>query len=161
MKDYYFLLADKEAKKLFDQFAKIHSDGSDMVLKLLLKFYVKFAKWHKRKGRNPIIAFQDLIEREIQGKPYSTDVERIKYLNEIIEKSEENNSLPNDELLKEIKTIKNIFSTMELKTGPKPSLDDFAPTTGDGLVKVADAKPKKRKSYRDIRKKGGTAKKIL
>lgn len=89
MTDNYFLVLDKEKKKLVDKFNDIHPDGGELVFNLLLKFYIKFAVWHRKKGRNPINAFEDLIERELKGGPYSTDLTRLKFLNEIIEKGED------------------------------------------------------------------------
>lgn len=89
MTDNYFLVIDKEKKRLIDKFNEIHPDGGDMVFGLLLKFYIKFAAWHRKKGRNPVNAFEDLVERELRGGPYATDMTRLRYLNEIIEKGED------------------------------------------------------------------------
>ncbi|MGR3177557.1 MAG: hypothetical protein ACUZ8E_05835 [Candidatus Anammoxibacter sp.] len=176
----YFLVLDKEKKNLLGKFNEIHPEGGDLVFKLLLKFYIKFASWHRKKGRNPINAFEDLIERELKGGAYSTDLPRLRFLNEIIEKGEDvvlnavdsagtsiNSAMP-DDLKKEISSLKDLILTMKASGGiGRPtaggegaaSLDDFKPSGEAVLTKVGEAKPKKRKNYRDLRSKEG-AKKI-
>ncbi len=157
MDNMFFLLTDREGKNLFEKFQVLHPDGSEFVLKLLLKFYIKFAGWHKKKGRDPIIAFQDLIEREIKGKPYISDVERIRYLNEIIESDEETvvDAPKGGGLTKEINELRSLLSMIkQTKMSSQSKLEDFKPGESAPLEKVK-AEPKKRKNYRDVRGKAG------
>ncbi|MGR3320251.1 MAG: hypothetical protein ACUZ8O_17430 [Candidatus Anammoxibacter sp.] len=179
----YFMVLDKEKKNLLNKFNEIHPDGGDLVFKLLLKFYIKFASWHRKKGRNPINAFEDLIERELKGGAYSTDLPRLRFLNEVIEKGEDvvlnasdgassgfSGEMPEEfrnELKKEISGLKELILTMKSSGGfGRPadggegaaSLDDFKPSGAAVLTKVGEAKPKKRKNYRDLRTKEGVKK---
>lgn len=198
MQKYHYLVLDDEKKKLLEKFNDIHIDGGDLVFNLLLKFYIKFAVWHKRKGRNPINAFQDLVEREIKGID-SSDISRLRFLNELIDKGEEIVDLVDEtkmegkeeaddtkvdvseasddksyekfsdelkqELQKEVGGLKDLILTMKssgafARPAQGKSLNDFAPQGAAVLTKVGDAKPKKRLNYRDLRTKGGGAKKI-
>ncbi|MGR3220953.1 MAG: hypothetical protein ACUZ8H_14210 [Candidatus Anammoxibacter sp.] len=173
----YFMVLDKEKKSLLDKFNEIHPADGDLVFKLLLKFYIKFASWHRKNGRNPINAFEDLIERELKGGAYSTDLPRLRFLNEIIEKGEDVvldaggatgasvSSVTPDDLKKEISSLKDLILATKASgggigrpTGGGTSLDDFKPSGEAVLTKVGDVKPKKRKNYRDLRTKEGVKK---
>jgi ribosome-binding protein aMBF1 (putative translation factor) len=139
----------------------LHPDGSHLVFKLLLKSYVKYADWHKKKGRNPIISFEDLVNRETGEKQDSTDDGRIRYLNEIIEKYEGEKNLSADELSKEIGELKNLILSIAQSNrthSPQETLKDFKPKDGATLTKVEGPKPKKRLNYRDVRGKAGVKK---
>lgn len=183
MKKNYFLVLDENKKDLLDRFNEIHPDGGDLVFNLLLNFYIKFATWHRKKGRNPINAFEDLIERELKGGAYSADLPRLRFLNEIIEKGEdiilsavkngesatqhESTEHLEVELKKEIGGLKDLILTLTASgrigratggSAVEMSLDDFKPTGEARLTKTEDMQPKKRLNYRDLRNKDSVKK---
>lgn len=161
MKDMFFLIVDTEEKVLLDKFKELHPDGNSLIFKLLLKSYIKYADWHKKKGRNPIISFEDLIKREVGEEADLADDSRIRYLNEVIEKNEDKENATIEGLTREINEMKNLILTIR-QGGPAPSpketLKDFKPKGGATLTKVKKAKPKKRASYKDVRGKAGVKK---
>jgi len=161
MKDMFFLIVNTEERVLLDKLKELHPDGNSLIFKLLLKSYIKYADWHKKKGRNPIISFEDLIKREVGEEIDLTDDTRIRYLNEIIEKHEDKENVTIEGLTKEINELRNLILTIrqsDMTRSTQETLKDFKPKDGATLAKVKKAKPKKRVNYKDIRGKAGVKK---
>ena len=152
-----YLIIDAELKALLERFAKYHHEGSKEVLKLVLKTYLKLLDKSKRKGRDPLLIFKNLVERTVSGKLYETTQDKIDHLDILLEAGQEKpGGFENTQLLKELGEIKTFIR--EFKAAGYPSVSErqlkgFTPEDAAKLLHVEkDTGPKKRKSYRELRK---------
>jgi len=162
----YYLVMDAELKTFLEKFSQCHPEGSREVLKLVLKLYLKLVDKSRRKGGDPLLVFQNLVERIVTGKLYETTQDRIDHLDSLLE---ERQGAPGDHestiLQKEISEIKGMLKDLQI-TGHAAApyahdLREFSPKDAAKLLVVDKTAPsqKKRKSYRELRKQR-TPKKI-
>ena len=83
--DVSYLLLDAEMKSLLEKFSRCHPEGSKDVLKLVLKLYLKLVDKSRRKGSDPLLIFQNLVERIVTGKLYETTQDRIDHMDSLLE----------------------------------------------------------------------------
>jgi len=165
-----YLIIDAELKGLLERFAKYHHEGSKEVLKLVLKMYLKLLDKSKRKGNDPLLIFKNLVERTVSGKLYETTRDKIDHLDILLEAEQEKmDGFEKTQLFKEIGEIKTLIRLRtvssakpllhEFKAAGYPSVSErqlkgFTPQDAAKLLEVEnDTGPKKRKSYRELRKK--------
>jgi len=65
-----YLVIDSELRALLEQFSWNHPEGSKEVLKLVMKLYLKLVDKSRHKGSDPLLIFQNLVERIVSGKLY-------------------------------------------------------------------------------------------
>ncbi|MBF0205502.1 MAG: hypothetical protein HQK53_01300 [Oligoflexia bacterium] len=170
----YYLVVDQELKDLLGSFVKCHPEASKAVLKLILKMYMKLVQKSKRKGKDPLVAFQNLIETFITGRLYETTRDKIDYLDFLLEeRNDKLNGIGESTIIAEIREIKSIIR--EIRNLPSSSattgsigsaataaaaassvrnLDNFYPTDAAQLVELqADSTTtKKRKNFKELRR---------
>ncbi len=153
--DLSYLIIDNELKKLLEKLAEHHPEGSKEVLKLVLKLYLKLLDKSKRKGRDPLLVFKDLVERIVSGKLYETTGDKINHLDGLLEVMEmQTADLGNASFIKDIKEIKSRLNDLTSGGAPQKSAADFTPTDSSKLIKVTESdEPKKRQNYKELRKK--------
>ena len=157
------LVLDGETRTLLEKFAKLHPERSKEVFKLVLKTYCKLGDMSVRKGKDPMLVFEDLIERICTGKLYRDVKDKIDYLDSLLENNHQNvTEYKNSAMFDEMREIKAMLRSMEL-SGPshaRRSVNDATPKDGLQLITVEpDTEPKVRKNYKNVRD-GKTAKKI-
>lgn len=174
MEGLYYLIVDQELKGLLEKLAKNHPESSKGVLKLVLKMYLKLVDKSRRKGRDPLITFQNLIETLISGKICETTKEKIEYLDAVLEEKDlrsaiasgsssyNESSVVND--IREIKVLIQEIRSSSFNSNPKQLLDSFSPKSPSELIELTansdgsndsngnSSEPKKRKNFKDIRK---------
>jgi hypothetical protein len=162
----YYLVMDNELRTLLDQFSQNHPEGAKEVLKLVLKLYLKLVDKSRRKGSDPLLIFQNLVERIVTGKLYETTQDRIDHLDSLLEERQTSTGDQENTLLhKEIQEIKNLVRDLKgsgYGGGPyAPDLREFSPKDSAKLLDVdkTASGQRKRKSYRELRKES-TLKKI-
>jgi hypothetical protein len=153
----YYLVMDAELMYLLEKFSRNHPEGSKEVLKLVLKLYLKLVEKSRRKGSDPLLIFQNLVERIVTGRLYETTQDRIDHLDSLLE---ERQAVPgnheNGALHSEINEIKRMVR--ELQGGGYASygheMREFSPKDAAKLLDLDKTAPaqKKRKSYRELRK---------
>ena len=157
------LVLDVEARTLLEKLAKLHPERSKEVFKLVLKTYCRLADMSVRKGKDPLLVFEDLIERICTGKLYRDVKDKIDYLDSLLENNHENvKEYKNSALFDEMREIKGMLRSLELSGSSyaRKSVDDATPKDGLKLITVEeDPTPKVRKNYKNVRD-GKTAKKI-
>jgi len=161
-----YLVMDAELRTLLEKFSHNHPEGAKEVLKLILKLYLKLVDKSRRKGSDPLLIFQNLVERIITGKLYETTQDRIDHLDSLLE---DRQAAPGDHehtaLHKEIGEIKGMLrglrSTGYAAAPYARGMREFSPKDAAKLLDVdkTASSQKKIKSYRELRKKG-TLKKI-
>jgi hypothetical protein len=155
----YYLVMDTELMTLLEKFSQNHPEGAKEVLKLVLKLYLKLVDKSRRKGSDPLLIFQNLVERIVTGKLYETTQDRIDHLDSLLE---ERQAAPGDHenavLHKEIGEIKGMLRDLR-GTGYAGApygrdIQEFSPKDAAKLLDVdkTASSQKKRKSYRDLRK---------
>ncbi|MBF0442465.1 MAG: hypothetical protein HQK54_11215 [Oligoflexales bacterium] len=153
--DLSLLVLDAETRGLFAKFSKIHPEGSKDVFKLVLKTYLKLADKSVRKGQDPLLVFEDLIERICTGKLYRDVKDKIDYLDSLLESNHENvKEYKNSALFDEIREIKSIIRGIELgsSVSARRSVAGSMPKDALKLIPVDEnAPPKERKNYRNVR----------
>jgi hypothetical protein len=162
----YYLVVDAELKTLLDKFSLCHPEGSKEVMKLVLKLYLKLVEKSRRKGADPLLVFQNLVERIVSGKLYETTQDRIDHLDSLLEDRQEAPSdHDNGALRQEMNEIKGLLRNLQM-TGQAAApygheLREFSPKDAAKLLVVDKTVPteKKRQNYRDLRKQR-TPKKI-
>jgi hypothetical protein len=158
----YYLVMDAELKTLLEKFSHYHPEGAKEVLKLVLKLYLKLVDKGRRKGGDPLLIFQNLVERIVTGKLYETTQDRIDHLDSLLE---ERQTVPGDHentaLHREISEVKGMLRDLQ-RTGYAAApyagdLKEFSPKDAAKLLDVdkTAAGQKKRKSYRELRKESG------
>jgi len=162
----YYLVMDAEMKALLEKFTRCHPEGSREVLKLVLRLYLKLVDKSRRKGGDPLLVFQNLVERIVAGKLYETTQDRIDHLDSLLE---ERQGMAGDQenafVHKEISEIKSMLRDLQIRGhAAAPSdraLHELSPKDAAKLLVVDKTAPsqKKRKSYRELRKQR-TPKKI-
>ena len=161
----YYLVMDAELRNLLERFSQYHPEGAKEVLKLVLKLYVKLVDKSRRKGSDPLLIFQNLVERIMTGKLYETTQDRIDHLDSLLE---ERQAVPGDHestvLHREISEIKGMLNNLQ-RTGYAAApyagdLKQFSPKDAAKLLDVdkTASGQKKRKSYRELRKQSGPKK---
>jgi len=158
----YYLVMDAELKTLVEKFSQCHPEGSKEVLKLVLKLYLKLVDKSRRKGGDPLLIFQNLVERIVTGKLYETTQDRIDHLDSLLE---ERQAAPDEKaagaLHQEIREIRGMLRDLQgkgLAAAPYAGdLREFSPKDAAKLLDVDTEAPsqKKRKSYRELRKQSG------
>ncbi|MBI4763236.1 MAG: hypothetical protein HY787_01350 [Deltaproteobacteria bacterium] len=155
----YYLVMDDELRTLLDQFSQNHPEGAKEVLKLVLKLYLKLVDKSRRKGSDPLLIFQNLVERIITGKLYETTQDRIDHLDTLLEERQASTGLlENNVWYKELLEIKNLLRDLKgsgYRGAPyAPDLREFSPKDSAKLLDVdrTSSGQKKRKSYRELRK---------
>ncbi|MBF0299465.1 MAG: hypothetical protein HQK51_12140 [Oligoflexia bacterium] len=167
----YYLVVDQELKVLLEKFAKHHPESSKGVLKLIIKMYLKLVDKSKRKGRDPLVTFENLVETLMTGKLCETTRDKIEYLDSILEEKNAigaasnyvNSSVTDDikEIKSLIKEIKNSALVAGIGTGLRPTMDNFCPKGPSELIELQPTgtdgnnnnnEQKKRKNFKDIRK---------
>jgi DNA-binding transcriptional regulator GbsR (MarR family) len=137
-----------------------------MPLKLVLKLYLKLVDKSRRKGSDPLLIFQNLVERIVTGKLYETTQDRIDHMDSLLE--ERQAAVPGDHkntaLHKEINEIKAMLKDLQ-NTGHAAApyaheMREFSPKDAARLLDVdkTATSQKKRKNYRDLRKESGPKK---
>ena len=162
-----YLVMDAELRTLLEKFSHNHPEGAKEVLKLILKLYLKLVDKSRRKGGDPLLIFQNLVERIVTGKLYETTQDRIDHMDSLLE--ERQAPAPGDHentvLHKEISEIKGMLRDLQgagYAAAPYArGMREFSPKDAAKLLDVDKtvSSQKKRKSYRELRKKG-TLKKI-
>jgi hypothetical protein len=118
---------DAEMRTLLEKFSQYHPEGAKEILKLVLKLYLKLVDKSRRKGGDPLLIFQNLVERIVTGKLYETTQDRIDHLDSLVE---ERQAAPDDHeyaaLRQEISEIRGMLRDIRNK-GPAE-----APNAGDG-----------------------------
>jgi hypothetical protein len=155
----YYLVVDDELKTLLDKFSQCHAEGSKDVLKLVLKLYLKLVEKSRRKGADPLLVFQNLVERIVSGKLYETTQDRIDHLDSLLEdRHEAPGGGENGGLRKEMGEIKAMLRGLQaggMTAAPGAhEMRDFSPKDAAKLLVVdkTAATEKKRQSYRELRK---------
>ncbi|MGK5089912.1 hypothetical protein WDW86_20365 [Bdellovibrionota bacterium FG-2] len=171
--DSSYLVIDSELENLFYRFGKQHPEGSKYVLKVVLKTYLKLAESSRKRGSDPLLSLQDLVERVSSGNLHRSTKDKIDNLDSMLESKENQASgLENSSLFEEIRDIKNTIRKLNMNQGagtsnapprgPESSLNEFNPTDAAKLITIEESgEPKKGKSYQELRKKGKPAKKIV
>jgi hypothetical protein len=163
--DVSYLVLDADLKALLQKFSKCHPEGTKDVLKLVLKLYLKLVDKSRRKGSDPLLIFQNLVERIVSGKLHETTQDKIDRLDSLLEGRQ---ATPGDHgsayLHKEIGEIKGMLRSLQT-TGYAAApyardMKEFSPKDAAKLLDVdkTASSQKKRKSYRDLRKEGGPKK---
>jgi hypothetical protein len=162
----YYLVMDAELRALLDKFSQCHPEGAKEVLKLVLKLYLKLVDKSRRKGSDPLLIFQNLVERIVTGKLYETTQDRIDHLDSLLEERQTVTvDTENIGLHQEINDIKTLLRDLKGSGyGGSPTIHDireFSPKDSAKLLNVdkTASGQKKRKSYRELRKES-TLKKI-
>lgn len=158
--DQSYLIIDSELKQLLGSLASHHPDNAKSALKLIVKLYLKLLDASKRKGHDPLMVFQDLMERVTSGQIYRTTQDKINALDEIL--SQNSNSpavgspLASKEVMAELREVKSMLR--ELRTSSWSASvatggsAQYSPKSAAELVTVEkSSEPKQRKSYRDLR----------
>jgi hypothetical protein len=156
---------DAELRTLLEKFSQNHPEGAKEVLKLVLKLYLKLVDKSRRKGSDPLLIFQNLVERIVTGKLYETTQDRIDHLDSLLE---ERQAVPGDHehaaLHKEIGEIKGLLRDLHspgyAAVPYARDLREFSPKDAAKLLDVDQtaSSQKKRKSYRELRKKSALKK---
>ncbi len=158
------LILDPELKKLLDKFAAHHPEGSKDVLKLVLKLYLKLLDRSKSGGLEPLLVFQELVERVVSGNLYRTTKDKIDHLNILLEKREEQaTNFDSPHLYNEIREIKNFIREIKIaKTSTAESvtkINETRPKDAAKLIVTDKAKSvESRVNYRNIRKQAAQKK---
>jgi len=161
----YYLVMDAELMTLLKKFSQYHPEGAKDVLKLVLKLYLKLVDKSRRKGSDPLLVFQNLVERIVTGKLYETTQDRIDHIDSLLEGRQ---AVPGDRdsafLHKEISEIKGMLRDLQ-STGYAAAsyghgMREFSPKDAAKLLDVEKNVPsqKKRKSYRELRKQSAPKK---
>ena len=161
----YYLVMDTELMTLLKRFSQYHPEGAKEVLKLVLKLYLKLVDKSRRKGSDPLLVFQNLVERIVTGKLYETTQDRIDHIDSLLE---ERQAVPGDHdsafLHKEIMEIKGMLgdlqSTGYAAASYAPGMREFSPKDAAKLLDVdkTASSQKTRKSYRELRKQSAPKK---
>jgi hypothetical protein len=164
--DVSYLLLDADLRALLDEFSRCHPEGAKDVLKLVLKLYLKLVDKSRRKGSDPLLIFQNLVERIVTGKLYETTQDRIDHMDSLLE--ERQAAAPGDQknigLHKEIGEIKAMLRDLQnTGYGATPYARDMKEFSPKDAAKLLDldktaSSQKKRKSYRELRKESGPKK---
>jgi len=163
----YYLVMDAELMTLLEKFSQYHPEGAKEVLKLVLKLYLKLVDKSRRKGSDPLLVFQNLVERIVTGKLYETTQDRIDHIDSLLEERQAA-AVPGDHantvLQKEISEIKGILRDLQ-STGYAAApyaqdMREFSPKDAAKLLDVdkTEGIEKKRKSYRELRKQSAPKK---
>jgi DNA-directed RNA polymerase specialized sigma24 family protein len=157
----YYLVVDQDLKALLEKFSQCHPEGAKEVLKLVLKLYLKLVDKSRRKGSDPLLIFQNLVERIVTGKLYETAQDRIDHLDSLLE---ERQAAPSDNgspaLHQEIREIRSMLRDLQQRGVTAPYAGDLKEFSPKDAAKLLDldktaASQKKRKSYRELRKESG------
>ncbi|MGK5084624.1 hypothetical protein WDW37_15115 [Bdellovibrionota bacterium FG-1] len=173
--DVSYLCIDAELENLFNRFGKQHPEGSKEVLKVVLKTYLKLVETSRKRGTDPLLSLQDLVERITSGDMYRSTKDKINSLDSMLEAKEDQSShLEGSALFEEIREIKNTMRKMQWSQGPsgpaqgssqgsaEGSLSDFNPKDAAKLITIEESSEiKKGANYMEIRKKGKPPKKIV
>ncbi|MBF0492582.1 MAG: hypothetical protein HQM15_07365 [Deltaproteobacteria bacterium] len=152
----YLLVMDTELKDLVGQLASYHPEGSKKILKLVLKLYLKLLDKSKRKGRDPILALRDLVEK-ITESGSDTAQDKISQLDALMEaKTVSVGNYENTPIFEDIREIKNVLRNLHVGgvgggntiSAPKQELD---PSEAAKLVTLVEAAPVERKNYKSLR----------
>ncbi|MEI6127420.1 MAG: hypothetical protein WCQ99_12810 [Pseudomonadota bacterium] len=152
-----YLVIDSELKVLLEKFSQYHQEGSKEVLKLVLKMYLKLVDKSRRKGRDPFLIFQNLVERIVTGKLYETTQDKIDHLDSLLDETQPQGPTDNARMYKEIDDIKSMLSEFRTSGYAMPPLRDMKEFSPKDAAKLLDVDTeavtqKKRQSYRDLRK---------
>ncbi len=159
-----YLVMDAELRTLLGKFSQNHPEGAKEVLKLVLKLYLKLVDKSRRKGSDPLLIFQNLVERIVTGKLYETTQDRIDHLDSLLE---ERQAAPGDPehtaLHKEISELKGMLRDVQGTGYAAPYARDMREFSPKDAAKLLDVEKtasshKKRKSYRELRKKSAPKK---
>ncbi|HLA27985.1 MAG TPA: hypothetical protein VJZ49_08825 [Syntrophales bacterium] len=155
----YYLVVDEDLRTLMEKFSQCHPEGAKEVLKLVLKLYLKLVDKSRRKGSDPLLIFQNLVERIVTGKLYETTQDRIDHLDSLLE---ERQAAPGDygstALHQEIREIRGMLRDLQSRGLAAPlaggDLREFSPKDAAKLLEVdkTAVSQKKRKSYHELRK---------
>jgi len=155
----YYLVVDGELKSLLDKFSQYHPEGSKDVLKLVMKLYLKLVEKSRRRGSDPLLVFQNLIERIVSGKLYETTQDKIDHLDSLLEERHDGPvGADNGALRKEMAEIKALLHgiqfTGQMGTPAAHEMREFSPKDAAKLLVVDQgaATEKKRQNYRELRK---------
>ncbi len=165
MEDTSYLVIDSELESLFLRLGKQHPEGSKDALKIVLKTYLKLAEGSRRRGVDPILSLQELVERITSGDLYRTTKDKIDHLDTLLEKKEDQvEHLENSAVLEEIREIKNTIRKMSgtaSRATQTSGLSEFNPSDAAKLITVEQSgEIKKGENYQNLRKKGKPHKKI-
>jgi hypothetical protein len=158
----YYLLVDEELKTLLEKFSQCHPEGAKEVLKLVLKLYLKLVDKSRRKGGDPLLILQNLVERIVTGKLYETTQDRIDHLDSLLEgRQVAPDGHTSTALHQEIREIRGILRNLQSKgmtaTPYAGDLMEFSPKDAAKLLDFdnSTSTKKERKSYRELRKASG------
>jgi len=160
-----YLVMDAELRTLLEKFSQYHPEAAKEVLKLVLKLYLKLVDKSRRKGSDPLLIFQNLVERIVTGKLYETTQDRIDHMDSLLE---ERQAAPGDHgntaLHQEISEIRGMLRDLQSKgyaAAPYArDIREFSPKDAAKLLDVdkTASSQKKRKNYRELRKVSGPKK---
>lgn len=157
-----FLLVDQETTKLLQILAKIHPYGNKRVLRFMLRFYIKLAKFARSRKIEPLSLIEEIAETYLAGDYAGFELKKIKRIDTEMEEVEGANvpvelrsSKPfvSDDIT-ELKTmIRELRTTVAggLRAGQSP--ETFSPTESAKLLKVKPSKGERQaQDYRKVRK---------
>jgi hypothetical protein len=157
----YYLVMDAELRTLLEKFSQCHPEGAKDVLKLVLKLYLKLVDKSRRKGSDPLLIFQNLVERIVTGKLYETTQDRIDHLDSLLEGRQAAPDGHDTALHQEIREIRGMLRDLRSKgLAAAPYAGDIREFSPKDAAKLLDldktaSSQKKRKSYRELRKESG------
>ena len=157
-----FLVIDEETTKLLQVLAKIHPYGNKIVLKIIIKFYIKLSKYAKKRDLDPLNVLEDIIEKYLAEDYRGFELRKIQKLSQLIEEAEGSKvDLKTDEISELKMLIKEMQASLRRGFARKGQTSEiFSPEEAAKLLKLeSEGKPKKRKDYRELRKHK-TARKI-
>lgn len=153
-----FLILDQETTNLLLMLAKIHPYGNKTVLKIILKLYIRLARYCRKKGTDPVEVLGNIVEKQLVQDFEGFQIKRIKWISDLIERAEEpmadgeTRNIVDD--ISELKTlVRRLQSSVEVSRTVAP-LESFRPK-GPLKIMPLDQKPSAadRKDYRDLRQK--------
>lgn len=151
-----FLVIDQETTKLLQVLARIHPYGNRIILKIILKFYIRLAKHSRKKRLDPLNVLEGIIENYLASDYQGFELKKMKRLGDLIEEAESSQvPFKSDEVAELKSLIKELRSSMS-SVGMRryPASEDFSPKEAAKLLKVEKkVTPKEREDYRQVRKK--------
>jgi hypothetical protein len=162
--DVSYLVLDADLRTLLEKFSQCHPEGTKDVLKLVLKLYLKLVDKSRRKGGDPLLVFQNLVERIVTGKLYETTQDRIDHMDSLLEERQAGAPGDSTALYRQINEIKAMLRDLQNTGHASPpharDIQEFSPKDAAKLLDVdkSASGQKKRKSYRDLRTESGPKK---
>lgn len=152
-----FLILDQETTNLLLMLAKIHPYGNKTVLKIILKLYIRLARYCRKKGTDPVEVLGNIVEKQLVQDFEGFQIKRIKWISDLIERSEEPVTGKEADITEDISELKTLVRRLQSSVEVSktvPPLESFRPKGPPKLMPL-DQKPSpaNRQDYRDLRNK--------